>query len=226
MAEKGSLIFYLMYAHYPLRMFEKYSAFVEEQLSEEVKKKEETLNSIHNGQNSFSDEEIENILESHKYEIGIYTEEFVNISRSSLVMNVYAFAEKQLIMLCNKNAKVNQKNFNKARGSKGVIENVQTYLEENVGIDFSEYTAEWLLLNDIRLIRNCFAHNSGVTENTGMSEENERKLHESIKRTDGVSINPSAEIQLEKELAIKLCNTVSIILREIYGHTYSDFIKS
>jgi len=213
MAKSEAFALFLMYAYYPLRMFKYYSDFVEEQINKEIEGRERILDTNLNGENTMTEEDKKELLENHKYETAKYKEDFINISRSSSIINIYSFAEKQLVMLCDKNTKNKNETFKKNKDKKGVINNAKDYLEK-IGIDFLILENEWKLIDDVRLIRNCFAHDAGEVEESNLA------LIGAINRTPGVSINSSNEIYLEKELADLLNESVNKILDKIYRYTY------
>lgn len=129
-------------------------------------------------------------------------------------MSIYGFAEKELVRLCRTNAGKKGETFSKNKDYKGAIKNAKEYLE-TTGMGFSELEREWEFLDNVRLIRNCLAHDAGEV---GEGNEN---LKEAIDRTVGVSIsNELQEIQLGKKLTKNLTDAVEKIIKKVYEHTY------
>lgn len=197
-----------------LEKIEEYAEFVEKEINEKAKKQEKDL-ALMDGIDVLDEEEAKEAVEDFKAEILKYTVDFTSIARSSSLIHLYSFAEHQLITFCNYHAKEQTEKFKEKKDGKAVTINARKYLQEVVGMDFSDIEDHWKLLDNIRKIRNYFVHSVGEVEETETSKK------KAIEETEGVSIGEYNKIHLEKKLISNLADSIKGILLKVYESTFS-----
>ncbi|MDM8149979.1 hypothetical protein [Priestia megaterium] len=133
----------------------------------------------------YEEDEEDGIDSTLRYFLGdnhVYSIQFPNILRSSLLISIYSFLENQLTRLCKElqmKMELSVK-YNSING-KG-IEKAKVYLSDVVKLDFPSGSQEWQKINNYQNIRNCFAHSEGIVK------DEDKKLIRSIEKLDNVSI--------------------------------------
>ncbi len=195
------------FLHEALDEFEEYSNFVEDQLEKQFKKLEEELEASKEVKNrSYDDISDRDHLRN---ELERYRDNFANITRSSLILMIYAFGERQLVVACQEVAERKNKPFNTKGGNGSIIEKAKVYLESNASVDFNPILSEWEKFDNFRFIRNCFAHDSGEIDRSIS------KLTGAINSITGVD-DMDSKIQLDNTVASQLQKVVGGILNLVY----------
>ncbi|WP_409174830.1 hypothetical protein [Brevibacillus fortis] len=160
----------------------------------------------------FSEEDKDTYGEHLSDEYHKLADAFPTTFRSSMLLNIYSFIEKELNQLCFHygNRKDIRIELNDLRDS-GVIR-ASKYIDKVVGINFPHELTEWKLISGVyRELRNSFAHNGGIIREQGI-----QKMKEKISDLP-VSLNERhGELKLEKEFCYKFIKDARIFFNEFF----------
>jgi hypothetical protein len=109
-------------------------------------------------------------------------EGFADIYFDSLIVSMFSFVEKKMLVVCHWLEKNQLFKLNEIKGT-GILK-FRLYLEK-CGVDFSEIPAEWEMLVRFKELRNILVH----AEGNRLIPNNEKQLISFLKKTDGVVLS-------------------------------------
>lgn len=148
------------------------------------------------------------------------------IHRSAIFITIYSELEDVLKFLCRALAREIGCNIqtNKWRG--GILENVESCLENNIGLETSNIDILWKEIKEIRKIRNAITHGGGWLYKDEKSEA--AAIDYIINRRKSVKLNDKGDgfyrIELSDEFILDVMNIFDQLLIEILS-SISDWLR-
>lgn len=201
--------------NFDLNEVKEYALKMEEHLEEQI----ETFKKWFNEQTSgMSDEELNEFGEFYSDEYQNLAKSYPNLFRASTLITIYSIIEKNLKYICRHvEVKFDTKRSLKNRP---YISDCSVYIGSNAGItSFFENSIEWERINGVfKGVRNAFAHNQGVIDNTEFE-----KLLLSEKTNFAINLI-NHDIFLEKECCFKLIDDALLFFESLVDSINTSYI--
>lgn len=193
---------YLISVKIPLEEFEQYINFIEFSFNQELSSLDKRIAEIADPDSR------DEFVDWHYDEIVKYRDDFPNLLRSSLLITIYSFLEKNLLTLCGPG--VHFRN--------NILEEAKDYLI-NLGIDFPVTSESWIFIKKVKLIRNCIVHYGGDISSI-VRDKQRRDTEEVIEELNNIMVDHLGVIQIEEGFCNEFIIHTGNLLKVLHEKKY------
>lgn len=166
------------------------------------------------------DEQHEDIIEAHAWDLHLNQYKYPSIHRESLVITIYNFLEAQLNELCGIiseciTSKIKLKDLN----GKG-IERTLLYLTKIGDFDLSKMGRELPYIKAVNQLRNRIVHNGGY-----LPDDPSDKLNKFVSRTSALLGNPGGHVSINPDFIGEFIDVLTEFFEKL-DHEVQSFIQS
>lgn len=166
------------------------------------------------------DEQHEDIIEAHAWDIHLNQNKYPSIHRESLLITIYNFLEAQLNELCEI---ISESIENKVKledlSDKGIHRALQ-YLTKVGGFDLSKMGGELSYIKTVNKLRNQVVHNGGC-----LPVDPSHKLNKFVAKTSALSGSPGDHVSLNPNFIGEFIDVLTKFFEKL-DHEVQSFIQS
>ena len=142
--------------------------------------------------------------------VGVY---FANIMRKSFLISLYSFLEYLLMQKCrSQKGDILDPSALGIRG-KNDVDRARIYLTKVLHVSFPSNSQEWKEIQNIRMLRNCIAHNNGRCD-----KDKYKKLRDYVAQNSDILSLSSSEIVISGEYCNRALRTVGKFIEQLLPH--------